>query len=146
MSEKRFCKNPIITSIYTADPAPMVYGDTLYLYTTHDEDVLEKPERYPGVSSEYLSENGLIPAAWDEENIYVYASNPYNIVPNAYFCLRQLKKPYRSLRKNMIKHISIGMPQQTQFMFKLDTSQPQFTVRHQLVHIKTKSYPYLHRT
>lgn len=33
-------KNPIITNIYTADPAPMVYGDTLYLYTTHDEDVL----------------------------------------------------------------------------------------------------------
>ena len=35
--KKNFCKNPIITSIYTADPAPMVYGDTLYLYTTHDE-------------------------------------------------------------------------------------------------------------
>ena len=33
-----FKKNPIINSIYTADPAPMVYGDTLYLYTTHDED------------------------------------------------------------------------------------------------------------
>lgn len=33
-------KNPIISSIYTADPAPMVYGDTLYLYTTHDEDNL----------------------------------------------------------------------------------------------------------
>lgn len=45
MEEKKegrpgFCKNPIITSIYTADPAPMVYGDTLYLYTTHDEDEL----------------------------------------------------------------------------------------------------------
>ena len=39
MSEKKG-KNPIITSIYTADPAPMVYGDTLYLYTTHDEDEL----------------------------------------------------------------------------------------------------------
>lgn len=33
-------RNPIITSVYTADPAPMVYGDTLYLYTTHDEDDL----------------------------------------------------------------------------------------------------------
>ena len=41
MSEKKdFCKNPIITSMYTADPAPMVYGDTLYLYTTHDENEL----------------------------------------------------------------------------------------------------------
>lgn len=33
-------KNPIIQSIYTADPAPMVLGDTLWLYTTHDEDEL----------------------------------------------------------------------------------------------------------
>ncbi|MCR5322842.1 MAG: glycoside hydrolase family 43 protein [Lachnospiraceae bacterium] len=35
-----FHSNPIIRSLYTADPAPMVYGDTLYLYTTHDEDRL----------------------------------------------------------------------------------------------------------
>lgn len=40
MEEKKFHSNPIIKSIYTADPAPMVYGDTLYLYTTHDEDEL----------------------------------------------------------------------------------------------------------
>ncbi|MCR5121307.1 MAG: glycoside hydrolase family 43 protein [Ruminococcus sp.] len=32
--------NPIVKNIYTADPAPMVLGDTLYLYTTHDEDEL----------------------------------------------------------------------------------------------------------
>lgn len=31
-------KNPIIQTVYTADPAPMVYNDTLYLYTGHDED------------------------------------------------------------------------------------------------------------
>jgi beta-xylosidase len=30
--------NPIVQTLYTADPAPMVYEDTLYLYTTHDED------------------------------------------------------------------------------------------------------------
>lgn len=35
-----FRSNPIFKNIYTADPAPMVYGDTLYLYTTHDEDEL----------------------------------------------------------------------------------------------------------
>jgi arabinoxylan arabinofuranohydrolase len=33
-----FADNPIIQTIYTADPAPMVYNDTVYLYTTHDED------------------------------------------------------------------------------------------------------------
>ncbi len=33
--------NPIIQTVYTADPAPMVYNDRVYLYTSHDEDVLE---------------------------------------------------------------------------------------------------------
>jgi arabinoxylan arabinofuranohydrolase len=33
-----FAQNPIIQTIYTADPAPMVYKDTVYLYTGHDED------------------------------------------------------------------------------------------------------------
>lgn len=31
-------QNPIIQTMYTADPAPMVYNDKMYLYTTHDED------------------------------------------------------------------------------------------------------------
>ena len=32
---------PIIQTKYTADPAPLVYNDTLYLYTSHDEDDAE---------------------------------------------------------------------------------------------------------
>jgi len=31
-------QNPIIQTNFTADPAPMVYNDKLYLYTSHDED------------------------------------------------------------------------------------------------------------
>jgi arabinoxylan arabinofuranohydrolase len=31
-------QNPIVQTIYTADPAPMVYHDTVWLYTGHDED------------------------------------------------------------------------------------------------------------
>ena len=31
-------QSPIIQTKYTADPAPMVYNDTLFLYTGHDED------------------------------------------------------------------------------------------------------------
>ena len=31
--------NPIVQTNYTADPAPMVSGGRLYLYTSHDEDV-----------------------------------------------------------------------------------------------------------
>ena len=33
-----FADNPIVQTKYTADPAPMVYKDTVYLYTSHDED------------------------------------------------------------------------------------------------------------
>lgn len=29
---------PVVQTEYTADPAPLVVGDTVYLYTTHDED------------------------------------------------------------------------------------------------------------
>lgn len=34
-------QNPIVQTAYTADPAPMVYNDTVFLYTTHDEDDAE---------------------------------------------------------------------------------------------------------
>ena len=30
--------NPIVQTYYTADPAPMVYDGTVYVYTSHDED------------------------------------------------------------------------------------------------------------
>lgn len=32
---------PLIQTKYTADPAPIVVNDTIYLYTTHDEDNAE---------------------------------------------------------------------------------------------------------
>ena len=31
-------QNPIISAVYTPDPAPYVHGDKLYLFTDHDED------------------------------------------------------------------------------------------------------------
>lgn len=31
-------QNPVVQTIYTADPAPLVYKDTLFMYTGHDED------------------------------------------------------------------------------------------------------------
>lgn len=31
-------QNPVVTTAYTPDPAPFVYGDKLYLFTGHDED------------------------------------------------------------------------------------------------------------
>jgi len=38
VSVMALAQNPIVQTKYTADPAPMVYNDRLYLYTTHDED------------------------------------------------------------------------------------------------------------
>jgi arabinoxylan arabinofuranohydrolase len=35
-----FADNPVVQTIYTADPFPMVYNGVCYLYTDHDEDVI----------------------------------------------------------------------------------------------------------
>lgn len=40
-STSAFAQRAIITTSYTADPAPYVHGDTVYLYTTHDADDAE---------------------------------------------------------------------------------------------------------
>jgi len=39
--DRAYADNPIVQTLYTADPAPMVHGDTVYLCTSHDEDVTE---------------------------------------------------------------------------------------------------------
>jgi arabinoxylan arabinofuranohydrolase len=39
-SSASLADNPIVQTLYTADPAPMVHDGTLYVYTTHDEDVI----------------------------------------------------------------------------------------------------------
>ena len=31
-------QNPIVQTCFTTDPAPMVDGDTFYIYTGHDEN------------------------------------------------------------------------------------------------------------
>lgn len=33
-----YADNPMVQTVYTADPAPMVYNGTCYVYTGHDED------------------------------------------------------------------------------------------------------------
>ncbi|HEX2955402.1 MAG TPA: family 43 glycosylhydrolase [Chitinispirillaceae bacterium] len=39
-SQNCLADNPIVQTVFTADPAPMVYKDTVYCYTSHDDDVL----------------------------------------------------------------------------------------------------------
>ena len=38
LSGQLFAQNPIISTVFTPDPAPFVYGDKVYLFTDHDED------------------------------------------------------------------------------------------------------------
>ena len=38
MGTTSFADNPVVQTCFTADPAPMVYDGTVYLYTSHDED------------------------------------------------------------------------------------------------------------
>jgi hypothetical protein len=38
LATKCYADNPIVQTKFTADPAPMVYHDTIFLYTSHDED------------------------------------------------------------------------------------------------------------
>ena len=38
MAVGSFAQNPIVQTCYTSDPAPVVFGDRLYVYTGHDED------------------------------------------------------------------------------------------------------------
>jgi len=33
-----FADNPVVQTSFTADPAPMVYSNTVYLFTSHDEN------------------------------------------------------------------------------------------------------------
>jgi MYXO-CTERM domain-containing protein len=40
---KALADNPIVQTNYTSDPAPMVSGGTMYLITTHDENVAGQP-------------------------------------------------------------------------------------------------------
>ncbi len=82
MVEKGLCTEVELLKIYTG-----VFGLAM-----PDEDLIVSPERFAGVSAEYLSENGIVPAQWDDETLKVYASNPYKLAQNSYFTLRQYKK------------------------------------------------------
>ena len=42
VAAKCYALNPVVQTIYTADPAPVVHDGVCYLYVDHDEDVLVK--------------------------------------------------------------------------------------------------------
>ena len=80
---------PLFQTKYTADPSPLVVGDTLFLYTSHDaspEDIPDENGTFTGTwnlvwerNSSGVGENRIILyALWDDEDnpIIAYSHNP----------------------------------------------------------------------
>ena len=70
-------QNPVAQNVYTSDPAPMVYGDTLYLYTGHDADgsddyIMPDWKCYSTTDMQNWTDHGTVLAdadfAWAKEN------------------------------------------------------------------------------
>jgi arabinoxylan arabinofuranohydrolase len=67
-----FADNPIIQTKFTADPAPMVYNDTVYLYTSHDEDDATGFTMY-----NYLLYTSTDMVNWTDHGILAGVKDPY---------------------------------------------------------------------
>ena len=97
MVEKGICTEPELLKIYAES-----FG-----LSVPEEDLLKTPERYPGISAEYLSENSMIPAEWDDEVMKIYASDPYKLERNTYIVNRQLKRSMEFLliRRTLLERL-----------------------------------------
>jgi arabinoxylan arabinofuranohydrolase len=67
-----FADNPIIQTKYSADPAPLVYDGTLYLYTSHDEDNATGFTMY-----NYLLYSTTDMVNWTDHGILAGVKDPY---------------------------------------------------------------------
>src|SRR5450631_1997339 len=67
-----FADNPIIQTKFTADPAPMVYNDTVYLFTSHDEDDATGFTMY-----NYLLYTSTDMVNWTDHGILAGVKDPY---------------------------------------------------------------------
>lgn len=70
-------ENPIAQNVYTSDPAPLVVGDTCYVYTGHDADnstyfTMPDWKCYSSTDMRNWTDHGTILSgddfAWAEEN------------------------------------------------------------------------------
>jgi arabinoxylan arabinofuranohydrolase len=67
-----FADNPIIQTKFTADPAPLVYDDTVYLYTSHDEDNASGFTMY-----NYMLYTSTDMVNWTDHGILAGVKDPY---------------------------------------------------------------------
>lgn len=65
-------QNPIIQTKYTADPAPMAYHDTVFLYTSHDEDNAFGFEMF-----NWMLYTSIDMANWTDHGIIAGVKEPY---------------------------------------------------------------------
>ena len=71
-----FADNPIIQTKYTADPAPLVYNGTVYLYTSHDEDTAVNFVMY-----NWMLYSSTDMANWTDHGIVAGVKAPNNTFP-----------------------------------------------------------------
>src|SRR3954463_11066447 len=64
--------NPIITHKYTADPSALVYNNTVYLYTGHDEAV---PQKEGYVMNEWLCFSSTDMIHWTEHAVPLHVKD-----------------------------------------------------------------------
>jgi arabinoxylan arabinofuranohydrolase len=73
-----YSQNPIIQTKFTADPAPMAYHDTVFLYTSHDEDNAFGFEMfnwmlYTSTDMVNWTDHGIIAGVKEPHKTYVWA-------------------------------------------------------------------------
>ena len=73
-----YADNPIIQTKYTADPDPVVYNGTVYLFTSHDED--------DAVGHSFKMKNWMVYTTtdmvnWTDHGIVAGIEEPYNTFP-----------------------------------------------------------------
>lgn len=61
--------NPLVTQIFTADPNAIVYGDKIYMYTSHDED---GQEGFDMVDYHVYSTDDLV--NWQDHGVIIHAN------------------------------------------------------------------------
>lgn len=60
--------NPLVTQIFTADPNAIVYGDRIYVYTSHDED---NQEGFDMVDYHAFSSDDMV--NWQDHGVLIHA-------------------------------------------------------------------------
>jgi arabinoxylan arabinofuranohydrolase len=76
-----FAENPVVQTNFTPDPAPMVYNDTVFLFTGHDEDYCSEPGSPQFCLENYLLYTSTDLVNWTDHGIVASLKN-FSWAPN----------------------------------------------------------------